>query len=624
MCLFGLMTPDTCLEFRPDNAPVMGFTSLDADRDRGSDARTVRELVQNALDASVGERCTVVFKSFKAAHDDIPHMKEYTEAFNAAEALLGDDEPAAGRSVVARIQACLHQPEIDCLACVDYGSGIGPPQLRSLYGSGRSTKLSSGRGSVGHGHLTAFAPSDLRYVLYGGRSVDGVETFGGHAVLATHKMSGDQRHYDGFVRRVLDNGRVTSDFSAESGGSHLPPMMRGLLPPPGRSGSAVVMLGHSPLSSSAVPLEHGVLCSIACGFAVAVHDGGLEARFGRHRCDRGTLRELAERAHDRWESVRALRSVQTLGSEGSGLDVPSGLGCGVRVWMRPAGGPGELRPRVSLFRDGMHIADNAAVSARFAPGNFAEYEPFDAVVDLSSDGEFGRLVRAAEGASHSEVRPGEVADPADRARLTRLLRELHGLIECSAVPRSSSQADYRPPELRLGMHGLGPKIRPAPRPPPPPLPPSPAPLPNPDPDPAPLPNPVPRPDRPSPPPGSPAGISVSCRPDYGRSRLYRVSWRTSGSWRGALALRMMLPSGTDQSSAETVRPRWLAVSHADVCGTKIFPDAHGEVVLPSGEGSAVVTLKDGDAVSALDRGLVDASVVRRKRRADGRTDGPDN
>ena len=157
---------------------------------------------------------------------DIPFISEYRQAFKDARGYYEPGEPTTGKQVISRIDSTLSDEDgvVQSLVCCDDGEGIGPKELRSLYNSGRSTKSSAGRGSVGHGHLTAFAPSDLRYVLYAGRQSDGRETFGGHALLATHIVeqedNGKRRQLssDGFIRRVGED----VPFDEETGGSVIP------------------------------------------------------------------------------------------------------------------------------------------------------------------------------------------------------------------------------------------------------------------------------------------------------------------------------------------------------------------------------------------------------------------
>ena len=223
-----MLRTDAELIFAVDNDPPKGFTNTDANRDQVKDEVVIRELLQNALDSGTGSRrVRFVHKRLRSA--DIFGINAIKSAFALACEYLGDDEPSTGQQMIGRIQRALKRKTMECLFCCDDGDGIGEAELRSLYGSGRSTKRSAGRGSVGHGHLTAFVPSDLRYVLYGGRRAESdgslSETFGGHAIVATHIVSNAQGRIqhspDGFIRQNRPDGQDTL-FDFERGGTRIP------------------------------------------------------------------------------------------------------------------------------------------------------------------------------------------------------------------------------------------------------------------------------------------------------------------------------------------------------------------------------------------------------------------
>ncbi len=74
---------------------------------------------------------------------------------------------------------------------LDNGIGLDPGRMFRLLTEGNTDKGRTGAGAFGIGHLTAFAASDLRYVLYAGRYRDekgglrDVST--AHAILASRK-----------------------------------------------------------------------------------------------------------------------------------------------------------------------------------------------------------------------------------------------------------------------------------------------------------------------------------------------------------------------------------------------------------------------------------------------------
>ena len=209
---------------------------------------------------------------------DLPLINDYLAAFNTAREYRrerGKVDSPAERQAIERIRGCLHSSNrtTDVLVCVDRGKGIDGDALRALYNTGDTTKR-TGRGSVGLGHLTAFAASDLRYVLYAGCDGEGGETFGGHAILATSSADGVQRDAHGYVRGPRE--RRDTPASQASGSPRVPALVRAWLPSARESGSAVAILGYGPTSRVKEGVfEESVLEAAAKSFVVAVHLGQL-------------------------------------------------------------------------------------------------------------------------------------------------------------------------------------------------------------------------------------------------------------------------------------------------------------------------------------------------------------
>ena len=135
------------LVFAVDNNPPQGFTNTDANRDQVKDEIVIRELLQNALDSGTGTRA-VRFVLDEVAASSIFGIDRYKEAFKHACRYLAEDEPPTGKQMIKRIQKALNKDSLPCLFCYDDGNGIAEAELRSLYGSGRSTKRTAGRGYV--------------------------------------------------------------------------------------------------------------------------------------------------------------------------------------------------------------------------------------------------------------------------------------------------------------------------------------------------------------------------------------------------------------------------------------------------------------------------------------------
>ena len=603
----------------------------------------------------------------------IPHIKEYKAAFTASVEYSQPTEPATGRQVIDRIRRAIDSDsgKVRCLVCADDGAGISSRELPAIYASGKSQKTAGGRGSVGLGHLTAFARSDLRYVLYAGRSLQDnktVDLFGGHAILTRHEIDGNPHHPHGFVRRRgfdrPDGPKV--NLPDEPGGERVPSVLERFLPKEG-TGSAVMLVGYNPqirrggkAKSKAMQTGDMILSQTARHFLVAFHDGAVEVEYREERqdarkaADQSNLLELlerlpADRTGARKQSLRTLRTLEwrLLLSKAE----TARLGDGVRVWFRERLDDNEHdQKRVSMFRDGMWIENNHP--GYLAPRHFPGVLPFDAVVDLDSSkkGSFGQLARDAEGASHRTINPAELTDKDDQQALRAYFKELRALLLEHAV-EDDSEKPYEPPELMLAGGGTAnikalPKRRPARH--------------------------AARTQQGSPPagtePGDGAGLgheqtlgggedawrlteqgqdpgadprppgdadsdgtkvkagnsdglATSCRPDPAADDTFTVVW--NGEFRsGAAGLRMLLPSGTDQTSRRKLRPEYLIIKSIEFSdgapenAHNLTPGPSREMHLryPARSGAAKVAAGiDGpDSIAAADRALVRAELVHRQ------------
>ncbi len=609
------------LSFSVVNDPTQGFTSNDADRDRTKDETVIRELIQNALDASDsdgGEPAIVSFKVICVEQNKLPHIGKYREAFRSARRLLEKDEPKTGKQAISRIAKQLRKTKIRSLVCIDHGAGIDAKALQALYSQGRSTKQ-SGRGSVGAGHLTAFAPSDLRYVLYAGKGRHGC-TFGGHAILATHgdthggEGSGDVTRFNnhGYIRVGGDDAPRL--FDDEPGASQIPKILAEHIPAGG--GSAVMICGYEPLARSKGDLSLLVRSAAARDFLVQIFLGLLQVNAPEgDRLDQDSLDAAIEKMKSKTRRKEASRMLRTIKS---GRKLAGGLPAGTQVWFRSRLDQGEdARTRVWMFRDGMFIEHNTR--GYLDRQKFAEVSPFDAVVNASSDEEFGDLIRQAEGVSHNQIRPSEIEGEGDQDTLENMLKDLAEklLREAEALPEKGKV--YEPPELRLSV--LGDQfLKPTPKR-------NTGDVETSD---------GPRKERKQQKAarrngggdgadrtrmaGNTTGVSTTCRADSRNPAEFHVDWSASKQFRqgSQVWLRLYLPSGTDQTSQRKIKPRYYKIKSVLIHGEEQIveegPDGEARISNPPEHGSARVRIEDESFRSStdMDRGLVRVEMLRRQ------------
>ena len=188
----------------PEEHTSDGFASNQTSfHSRGNAEPVVRELLQNCLDARRSEResVEVVFTIDQVPVTDLPAHKDYREAFQSARSQRKQHDQLSPKDVkiCERIDEIIEGDQVPVLFCRDNGKGIDDNQMNRLLSEGNTDKSDEGAGSVGLGHLTAFAASDLRYVVYGGKT-SGSFTGSGRAILAA-RMGGGGRKNSAFPER---------------------------------------------------------------------------------------------------------------------------------------------------------------------------------------------------------------------------------------------------------------------------------------------------------------------------------------------------------------------------------------------------------------------------------------
>ena len=636
---------EMCLDFPHNNGGEAGFASPHINRESVTEEVVVRELLQNALDASLNSGPVAVeFRHESIRTQDLPLIKDYVAAFTAARTHRADkvDSPAE-RQAIDRIRDCLQSTNrtTRVLACVDRGRGIDTTALRSLYNTGDTTK-SSGRGSVGLGHLTAFAASDLRYVLYAGRNAAGQQTFGGHAILATSSVDGKQRDAHGYIRGAGE--QRGSPASQAHGSSNIPALVRGWLPA-AASGSVAAILGYGPTArTGSGGLEKSLLAAAAKSFVVAIHQGGLTVDC---RVD-GTIKASLDRealatalmptrdqqrrrlglgvlGREAWAAYETLQAGRTLpGNEG--LD-------GVSIWVRDLAA-GE-RTLVCVFREGMWITSHAP---QLQNTHFANLAPFCAVVNVedpsagSDENSICALVREAEGETHSQIRPSEITDPVKKKSLEDALNRIADVLRTEGKPSVGQIVE--PDQLRIFRGRL---LTPAPAPP------------------------VRRQETDDPPEdvtdtdtddddngggdddgggsggggggggngggggggsgdgptrrrvsarGNTTGIRVASR--HLGARQWSVVWRAESVRSAGLRVMAVLPSGTDETTERQLSDRVLKLAGVEVRGRRIEPtsDSEGrEVRLPDASDAGEALVELAEDVDSTDAAMVTIRVM---------------
>ena len=631
---------DGNLFFGRANQP-QGFQNLAMAQWDGNPEPIVREMLQNCLDASVaadraaGEVC---FTIRQVAVDEIPGIEAYREHFEGAvrERAKGN-QGAAERRVIKRIRRVLAGPRTRVLFCRDNGIGLNADRMNRILTEGNTDK-SAGAGALGIGHLTAFAASDLRFIHYAGRSrSNGTlrDVASAHAVLASRTVGENTgRGAHGFWLLGDDRTLFHRHPYPNTCG---PPLLRSEMECLEDTGSVVGVIGFNDFHSDEKPVD-AISRVAAKNFLVAIWNGSmvvhirdetssseetvnrerLELILGpqpQKRAEQGGGWLSGEQAYRAWQTLEVGRKLHFEEQGVGGYFRPLGVGAKPRA-----------RSRVQVFRNGMWITNEAD---RLLPRDFNGFKPFDAIFEIDG-GEVGDLIRGAEGPEHRGLERRRLGRRGSRQLLDQLkrlaarLQEEAGRVEQSeeftptgfAMFRGDAEREaekvpaYRPRRSPVdvpaaeGVEGEESALKPD------------------DVEGGPVdlaPGPGPRPKRPrrfTPKPGRSVRGRCSVRAIAdadGQISQLRVMWRPpSGAKRSSdnLAVRVRIPSGSDETCVHPIGPQWLRISELHCNGEVSGPqDGAGfEVELPRGEEPFTIILAD----RIPDANAVEVDVVGRR------------
>ena len=635
---------DAALVF-PTGQP-QGFATLATTQWDGNPEHVVRELLQNSLDACVEvgrEPCEVSFTIREVALGSIPGIDQYREHFRAANAERGESPRGPAEvEIVCRIASVLARDRTQVLLCRDNGLGLTANSMSRLLTEGNTDKADAGAGAFGVGHLTAFAASDLRYVLYAGRS--GAANGGHRDVVSGHAMlaSRTEREPEGRVKAAFGaNGFWLARNAAEGGSDQLglfaprypetvPELLRSSLGELPDTGTVVCIAGFNRFRDDEDPLD-AILRVAAKNFLVAIQCRRMivevrdETRRGSRRIVddnglRGLLRATKSQRRTRsgWlpgeQAYRCLRTLQ----EGDQID----LACGAVARVRRLDPSEGTASRVQLFRSGMWITNRAD---ELTLAHFAGYMPFDAAV-MIDEGEIEKLVRGAEGPEHRGLDRRRLGSKESKKRLLHLLREIKEELQ-GHVGEIEQSKEYTPDDFAIfGQRGqqLAEKVAPY----------------------RPRTSPavgadetsaeatVPQPSRDDdaesidprgngkrrsssgggakPRPGKAVGGQASIRAvrnAHGEVDALRVYWKPEDTARkGSFGVRVRIPSGSDETCELPLGPEWLPIReiHTEGGEPKPPPDRY-EAPLPPGEVSFTLRL----ASPLAEAQVIEVDVVRR-------------
>ena len=450
--LFG---PDVSINgFTP--AGISAFSDLKA-------AAVVRELIQNSLDSALIERkekcARVRFRKFMCKTDEIPGIKNYRTAFKQAVdfQLQGDTMPRQAQIVADRITKTLGERRQVILSVTDNGIGLDKYRMSALLSDGISAKSGNAAGTYGNGHSVVIPASNLRYILYGGVSGGKKRLASGHAVLASHKKSGEKelRSAHGFYIEDFGSQDESIHYTFPEGTS-IPSLIRTEIEhicDAYGQGAAIVIPAFNQFEDSR-PLWEIVSRAAVCNFFSAIYTGQLVIEVEDHSCKNQNSRDSHDaqmlNQENLLEILQSYENERRIGRRDaflSGSKANEAYRTLVHGELHTVGtsqGDVKIRLRycdkgksgVGLCRNGMWITDDLT----WFRNRFNDRKPFQALIllDPGDKSGFYNLVQEAETPLHNalSLKPMDVAR---RRKLESSLCEIREWI-MSTVPEAKTES----------------------------------------------------------------------------------------------------------------------------------------------------------------------------------------
>ena len=441
-------------------ASITGFSDINP-------AAIVREVMQNSLDASREARRDIArirFEVVKHDLDQTPGIQKYRSIFNLAkqdqQRLRTGYQGLSDQSndVVKTIEDCLDSKQFATLFVLDNGIGLDKNRMKAILADGLSVKSEASAGAVGNGHFVVIPASDLRYVLYGGLTKEGLTIGSGHAVLASHQSANKPMSKDGYFVKELKQDLFDPYIFPQ--GSEVPEYIGSKLKwiaDQWQSGTVVAVPGFNNFRESDDSLWNRVAKAAACNFFAAFAQGELRLEVVEndqeyildHSTIEATLRKFSDEKRTHSKFLSGSRAFAAFGTVQTGQEVIVKTDVGnisLKLQVIDNG-----KTSIDLCRNGMWITNR--LPSKLRESQFSGLKPFHCVFLLNAeDGKIHQLVRKAEGPLHNDVVLKRL-QPTEKKELEEALEAIADKIRAH-VPVYSSERFKIPDVLSVNSHGI--------------------------------------------------------------------------------------------------------------------------------------------------------------------------
>lgn len=454
-----LMDGQKLIFSRTDSQSGLTNASISASNDKDASV-IIRELLQNSFDSAIDDakrqQAQIKFIIDTIHKSDIPGIVEYENAINAIEKeRLSEQE----KDILSAIKEELSQDTIPIMYVVDNGIGFNQETLVSILSDGISVKsdpINSG-GSYGNGHFSAFNISNLRYVLYGGKSSDGKMICSGQALLRTHRNDGTLKNGAGFLRTEDEPIIEENDIFLKN--NQIPQIISNELSKLQESGAIVAMIGFN-FFGKEDPQKEEILnlmsSSVVRNFFVAISQGHLKVdlvwddkliTINQESLEKIFFSTREEKSNPLYQTAERFYNLLYKGHLQS-IETKEGI---VDVYYLES----DSNTKLALCRNGMWIND--AIPSPLRAGAFSSNKSFSALVLPQRDTELSALIKRAEGNLHMDLRlnrfPNDKAGKEKKKRLQAALDEIKSFLASIIGKNDSESFDVSIPELSINMIG---------------------------------------------------------------------------------------------------------------------------------------------------------------------------
>ncbi len=419
------------LFFNSSSGGEEGFTNASTSQtDDKKNRHIIRELVQNSWDSAVEAKQEVAEISFFVKEfnkSDIVGLEDYEAKFSRIEKTK---QKGKNKDFYEQIENELKKECFEVLFVKDNGVGFDKKKMIAVLGNGCNEKKDeNASGSYGNGHFSAFNASNLRYVLYYGKSKQDGEIFSAHAILASSKEENENgkpelKSANGFFLKK-ENLPIIEEYSEEIFVKNMPKMFESVVNVggDGKYDETLAVVGIVDFNyfseyefknekEKFEYLKNTIFCICASNFFIPITEKRLIVSVESDSQEKQILNSTHLHSFiqkNQNELQNTSLYYQTLFHEKISLN-------NADIWLKKD----TNETKVAIFRNSMFITDSCRIGG-LTKNTYSEFKPFCLLILPKKNLE--TLIKKAEGNLHNDIQKSRLSK-ADQKSLEKELETL--------------------------------------------------------------------------------------------------------------------------------------------------------------------------------------------------------